>query len=136
MGSSPLKTSSVKQKYRDSIRIWRRQWHPTPVLLLENPMDGRAWWAAVHGVAQGRTQLSDFTFTFHFHAWEKEMATYSRTLPWKSRGGVWLTTVHGITKSRRRLSDFFLFSYLVIMRLFSISVACLCFANKSICVVF
>ena len=41
---------------------------PTPVLLLENPMDGGAWWAAVHGVAKSRTQLSDFPFTFHFHA--------------------------------------------------------------------
>ena len=47
---------------------WRRQWHPTPVLLLENPMDGRAWWAAVHGVAKSQTRLSDFTFTFHCHA--------------------------------------------------------------------
>ena len=44
---------------------------------LENPMDGEAWWAAVHGVARSRTRLSDFTFTFHFHALEKEMATHS-----------------------------------------------------------
>ena len=44
---------------------------------LENPMDGGAWWAAVHGVAKNQTQLRDFTFTFHFHALEKEMATYS-----------------------------------------------------------
>ena len=43
-------------------------------------MDGGAWWAAVHGVARSRTQLSDFTFTLHFHALEKEMATYSRVL--------------------------------------------------------
>ena len=56
------------------------QWHPTPVLSLENPMDGGAWWAAVHGVAKSRTQLSDFTFTFHFHALEKEMATHSSVL--------------------------------------------------------
>ena len=47
---------------------------------LENPMDGGAWWAAVHGVAKSRTQLSDFTFTFHFHALEKEMATHSSVL--------------------------------------------------------
>ena len=46
-------------------------------------MDGGAWWAAVHGVAKSRTQLSDFTFTFHFHALEKEMATHSSTLAWK-----------------------------------------------------
>ena len=47
---------------------------------LENPMHGGAWWAAVHGVAGGQTQLSDFTFTFHFHALEKEMATHSSVL--------------------------------------------------------
>ena len=46
-------------------------------------MDGGAWWAAVHGVAEGRTRLSDFTFTFHFHALEKEMATHSSFLAWK-----------------------------------------------------
>ena len=46
-------------------------------------MDGEAWKAAVHGVAQSRTGLSDFTFTFHFHALEKEMATHSSTLAWK-----------------------------------------------------
>ena len=44
---------------------------------LENPIDGGAWWASVHGVAKSRTRLSDFTFTFHFHALEKEMATHS-----------------------------------------------------------
>ena len=47
---------------------------------LENPMDGGAWWAAVHGVAKSRTQLSDFTFTFHFPALEKEMASHSSVL--------------------------------------------------------
>ena len=46
-------------------------------------MDGGAWEAAVHGVARGRTRLSEFTFTFHFHALEKEMATHSSTLAWK-----------------------------------------------------
>ena len=49
-------------------------------------MDGGAWWAAVHGVAKGRTRLSDFTFTFHFHASEKEMVTHSSVLPWKIPG--------------------------------------------------
>ena len=58
----------------------RRQWHPTPALLPGNPMDGGAWKAAVHGVSEGRTRLSDFTFTFHFHALEKEMATHSSVL--------------------------------------------------------
>ena len=50
---------------------------------LENPMDGGAWWAAVHGVAKSRTRLSDFTFTFHFPALEKEMATHSSVLAWR-----------------------------------------------------
>ena len=49
-------------------------------------MDGGAWWAAVHGVAKSRTQLSDFTFTFHFHALEKEMATHSSVLAQKISG--------------------------------------------------
>ena len=47
---------------------------------LENPMDGGAWWAAVHGVAKSPARLSDFPFTFHFHALEKEMATHSSVL--------------------------------------------------------
>ena len=47
---------------------------------LENPMDGGAWWAAVHGVAEGWIRLSDFPFTFPFHALEKEMATHSSVL--------------------------------------------------------
>ena len=47
---------------------------------LANPMDGGTWWAAVHGVARSRTRLSNFTFTFHFHALEKEMATHSSVL--------------------------------------------------------
>ena len=49
-------------------------------------MDGGAWRAAVHGVAEGRTRLSDFTFTFHFHALEKEMATHSSVLAGESQG--------------------------------------------------
>ena len=55
---------------------------------LENPMDGEAWWAAVHGVATSRTWLSNFTFTFHFHALEKEMATHSSVLAWRIPGMV------------------------------------------------
>ena len=49
-------------------------------------MDGGAWWAAVHGVARSQTRLSDFTFTFHFHALEKEMATHSSVLAWRIPG--------------------------------------------------
>ena len=49
-------------------------------------MDGGAWWAAVHGVAKGWAPLSDFTFIFHFHALEKEMATHSSVLAWRIPG--------------------------------------------------
>ena len=59
---------------------------PLQYSCLENPMDSGAWKAAVHGVAEGRTQLSDFTFTFHFHALEKEMATHSSILAWRIPG--------------------------------------------------
>ena len=53
---------------------------------LENPRDGGAWGAAAHGVVKSRTWLSDFTFTFHFHALEKEMATHSTVLAWRIPG--------------------------------------------------
>ena len=56
---------------------------PLQYSCLENPMDGGAWWAAVHGVAKSWTRLSNFTFTFHFHALEKEMATHSSVLAWR-----------------------------------------------------
>ena len=59
---------------------------PLQYFCLENPMDGGAWWAAVHGVARSPTRLSDFTFTFHFHALEKEMGTLSRVLAWRIPG--------------------------------------------------
>ena len=67
---------------------------PLQYSCLENPRDGGAWWAAVHGVAKSQTWLSDFTFTFHFHALEKEMATRSSVLAWKipgmgEPGGLW-----------------------------------------------
>ena len=57
--------------------------NPLQYSWLENPMDGGAWWPAVHGVAKSRAWLSDFTFTFHFHALEKEMATHSSVLAWR-----------------------------------------------------
>ena len=53
---------------------------------LGNSMDRGAWWAAVHGVSKSQTLLSDFTFTFHFHALEKEMATHSSVLAWRIPG--------------------------------------------------
>ena len=60
--------------------------NPFQCSCLENPRDGGAWWASISGVAQSRTQLSDFTFTFHFHALEKEMATHSSVLAWRISG--------------------------------------------------
>ena len=63
-----------------------KAWHPLQSSCLENPMDGGAWWAAVHGVAKSQARLSGFTFTFHFHALEKEMATHSSALAWRIPG--------------------------------------------------
>ena len=59
---------------------------PLQYSCLENPMDGRAWWAAAHGVTKSQTRLSEFTFTFHFYALEKEMATHSSVLAWRILG--------------------------------------------------
>ena len=59
---------------------------PLQYFCLENPMDRGALLAAVHGVAKSRTRLSDFTFTFHFHALEKEMVTHSSVLAWRIPG--------------------------------------------------
>ena len=59
---------------------------PLQYSCLENPMDGRAWWAAAYGVTKSWTRLSDFTFTFHFPALEKEMATHSSVLVWRIPG--------------------------------------------------
>ena len=67
-------------------------------------MDGGACWAAVHGVAKNWTQLSDFAFTFHFHALEKEMATHSSVLAWRIPGtGAWWAAVYGVAQSQTRL---------------------------------
>ena len=59
---------------------------PLQYSCLENPMDGGAWWAAVHGVTESQTRLSIFTFTFHFHTLEKEMASHSSVLAWRIPG--------------------------------------------------
>ena len=85
-------TSEELRTLRSNLFLWycRRRWEgngtPLQHSCLENPMDGGAWWAAVHGVARSRTRLSDFTFTFHFHALEKEMATHSSVLAWRIPG--------------------------------------------------
>ena len=75
----------AKVELLGTLRTYFREGNGTPLQYscLENPMDGGAWWAAVHGVAKSQTRLSDFTFTFHFHAFEKEMATHSSVLAWR-----------------------------------------------------
>ena len=60
--------------------------NPLQYSCLENPLVGGAWWAAVHGVVKSRTRLSDFTFIFHFHALEKEIATHSSVPAWRIPG--------------------------------------------------
>ena len=75
---------------------------PLQYSCLENPMDGGAWEAVVHGVAKSQTRPSDFTFTFHFHALEKEMATHS-FLENPRDGGAWWAAVYGVAQSRAQL---------------------------------
>ena len=79
-------TSRLKHLRADSNSPGEGNGTPLQYSCLENPMDGGAWWATVHGVAKSRTRLSDFTFTFHFHALEREMATYSSVLAWRIPG--------------------------------------------------
>ena len=87
-----LKKSHVPQcslqHYLQYLGHGSREGNGTPLQYscLENPMDGGAWWAAVYGVTKSQTQLGDFTFTFHFHALEKEMAAHSRVLAWRIPG--------------------------------------------------
>ena len=69
---------------------------------LENPMAGGAWWAAVHEVAGSRTRLSDFAFTFHFHALEKEIARHSSCQENPRDGGAWWAAVYRVAQSRMR----------------------------------
>ena len=77
---------------------------PLQYSCLENPMDGGAWWAAVHRVAKSRARLSDFTCPFHFHALEKEMATHSSSCLESLRdGGAWWATIYGVAQSWTRL---------------------------------
>ena len=99
------KTRDLFKKTRDT----NGEGNGTPLqyTCLENPMDGGAWWAAVHGVAKSQTRLSDFTFTFHFHALEKEMATHSSVLAWRipGTGGAWWAAVCGVAQSWTRLKQ-------------------------------
>ena len=76
-GITLMKKCLSSQSYREGNGT------PLQYSCLENPLDGGVWWAAVHGVATSRTQLSDFTFTFHFDALEEEMAAHSSVLAWR-----------------------------------------------------
>ena len=86
-GKGPWAQQSPRQKTL-GLALIKGEGNGTPLqyCCLENPMDRGAWWAAVHGVARSRTRLSDFTFTFHFHALEKEMATHSTVFAWRIPG--------------------------------------------------
>ena len=86
-GSHQISQSiSLKNLKHPSVPLGEGSGTPLQYSCLENPMDGGPWQAAVHGVAKSRTGLSDFTFTFHFHALEKEMATHSSVLAWRIPG--------------------------------------------------
>ena len=98
--------------------IWRRQWQPTPVLLPGKSHGRRSLVDCSPWVAKSRTRLSDFTFTFHFHALEKEMATHSSVLAWRipgtgepgglpSMGSHSQTRLKQLSSSRRHLTCFF-----------------------------
>ena len=101
----PLVALSYRVLHGSIYSFQRRQWHPLQHSCLENPMDGGAWWATVHGVAKSRTQLSDFTFTFHFHASEKEMATPLQCFCLENPrdGGAWWAAVYRVAQSRTQL---------------------------------
>ena len=90
MDLEPIIQSELSQKEKDKYHIltYIGEGNGTPLQYscLENPMDRGAWWAAVHAVAKSRTQMSNFTFTFHFHPLEKEMATHSSVLAWRIPG--------------------------------------------------
>ena len=109
----PLQAQSCKDMRIWAVRVNARKWcllkhtlgegdgTPLQYSCLENPMDGGAWWALVHGVAKSRTRLSGFTFTFHFHALEKEMATHSSVIAWRipgtgEPGGLPSMRLHGV----------------------------------------
>ena len=98
-----------KEKYLNHIGSHRKfcleasEGNGTPLQYscLENPMGRGTWWAAVPGVAKNRTRLNNFTFTFHFHALEKEMPTHSSVLAWRIPGtGARWAAVPGVTQSQ------------------------------------
>ena len=82
----PKKKICKTEKWLSEEAVWRRQWHPTPALLPGKSHGQRSLVGCSHGVAKSRTRLSDFTFNFHFHALEKEMATHPSVLAWRIPG--------------------------------------------------
>ena len=95
---------------------------PLQYSCLENPMDRGAWWAAVHGVAKSWTRLRDFTFTFHFHALEKEMATHSSVLAWRIPGTgepggchLWCHTESDTTEATQQQQQYVFFCVCLIL---------------------
>ena len=85
-------------------RKGRRRWRPLQYSCLENPMDGEAWWAAVHGVARSRTRLSDLLSLFTFMHWRRKWQPTPVFLPGESQGqGAWWAAVYGVAQSRTRL---------------------------------
>ena len=82
----PLTAEWINKLWHTYTRHGEGNGTPLQYFCLENPMDRGAWWATVHGVAKSRKRLSDVTFTFHFHALEKEMATHSSVLAWRIPG--------------------------------------------------
>ena len=82
----PCTMQGIKRNQELGSPVRKGNGTPLQYSCLENPMDGRAWWAAVHEVTKSRTRLSDFTFTFHFHALEKEMETHFSVLAWRIPG--------------------------------------------------
>ena len=84
--ASPVSPALEGEFFTTSATCGEGNGTPLQYSCLENPMGQGAWGAAVHGVAKSQTRLSDFTFTFHFHALEKEMATHSSVLAWRIPG--------------------------------------------------
>ena len=95
-GLSSLGSHRVGHDWSDLAAALEGNGTPLQYSCLENPMDAGTWYAAVHGTARSQTWLSDFTFTFHFHTLEKEMATHSSVLAW------W-AAIYGATQSRTQL---------------------------------
>ena len=103
--------STQIKRSRSSGILWiKNEYILTPYSCLENPVNRGVWWAAVHGVPKSRTRLSDFTFTFHFHALEKQMANHSSVLAWRipgteESGGLLSMGSHRVGTRLKRLSN-------------------------------